>query len=172
MPLRPFPWTCGPGGAITRSNPAIRWPSIARKYHTSSSSIAEANNLASEEVKVGSKLIIPIAPGRQTAETVTYSHRATHYKVRKGDTVYSVADDFEVSSDKLRKWNHLRGTTLAPGRVLLIYKPVDSASPEVTSSSHSSASAKGQKTHKTATASKPATKTQAKTHPSPRSITR
>ena len=139
--------------------------SIARKYHTSSSSIAEANNLASEEVKVGSKLIIPIAPGRQTAETVTYSHRATHYKVRKGDTLYSVADDFEVSSDKLRKWNHLRGTTLAPGRVLLIYKPVDSASPEVTSSSHSSASAKGQKTHKTATASKPATKTQANTTP-------
>ena len=40
----------------------------------------------------------------------------THYKVRKGDTLYSVADDFEVPVDKLRKWNHLRGTALAPGR--------------------------------------------------------
>lgn len=60
--------------------------SIARKYHTSTSSIAEANSLAGNEVKTGSKLIIPIAPGRQTAETAAYSHHATHYKVRKGDT--------------------------------------------------------------------------------------
>ena len=61
--------------------------SIARKYHTPTTSIAEANSLASDEVKVGSKLIIPIAPGRQTAETVAYSRHATHYKVRKGDTL-------------------------------------------------------------------------------------
>jgi membrane-bound lytic murein transglycosylase D len=125
--------------------------SISRKYHTSASTIEEANNLTSEEVKVGWKLIIPIAPGKQTGETVTYSHRATHYKVRKGDTLYTVADDFEVPADKLRKWNHLRGNTLAPGRILLIYKPAGSGSPEVDSASHSSAPAKGKGPHKAAT---------------------
>ena len=83
--------------------------SISRKYHTSPSSIAEANNLAGEEVKVGTKLIIPIAPGKVSGETISYSRHATHYKVRKGDTLYSVADDFEVPAEKLRKWNHLRG---------------------------------------------------------------
>ena len=40
--------------------------SIARKYHTSPSSIAEANSLTGDEVKVGSKLIIPVAPGART----------------------------------------------------------------------------------------------------------
>ncbi len=39
--------------------------SIARKYHTSASSIADANGLTGAEVKVGSKLIIPITPGKQ-----------------------------------------------------------------------------------------------------------
>src|SRR5271166_3160947 len=116
--------------------------SIARKYHTSTSSIAEANSLVSDEVKIGSKLIIPIAPGRQTAETVAYSHHATHYKVRKGDTVYSVADDFEVPVENLRKWNHLHGTALVPGRVLLVYKPASHGSAEVARSGGSSASAK------------------------------
>ena len=96
-------------------------PSIARKYHTSTTSIAEANNLTDDDVKAGTKLIIPITPGR--TQTVAYSQQATHYKVRKGDTVDSVADDFEVPVDKLRKWNHLRGTALTPGRVLVIYKP-------------------------------------------------
>jgi membrane-bound lytic murein transglycosylase D len=128
--------------------------SISRKYHTSTSSIAEANNLSSEEVKVGSKLIIPIAPGKQTGETVAYSSHATHYKVRKGDTVDSVADDFEVPADKLRKWNHLRGTSLTPGRTLLIYKPAGSSGPEVASSRHSSAPAKGKGKTATTTASK------------------
>jgi membrane-bound lytic murein transglycosylase D len=105
-------------------------PSIARKYHTSASSIAEANNLSDGEVKAGTKLIIPIAPGRHDTQTATYSHKATHYKVRKGDTVASVADDFEVPVDKVRKWNHLRGSELTPGRMLVVYKPTSSESAE------------------------------------------
>ena len=41
----------------------------------------------------------------------------------------SVADDFEVPVEKLRKWNHLRGTALTPGRTLVIYKPVARGEP-------------------------------------------
>ncbi len=115
-------------------------PSIARKYHTSTSSIAEANNLTDDEVKAGTKLIIPISPGH--TQTVAYSHKATHYKVRKGDTVDSVADDFEVPVDKLRKWNHLRGTALTPGRMLVIYKPASSESAEADPPERSGAPAK------------------------------
>ncbi|HUI83405.1 MAG TPA: LysM peptidoglycan-binding domain-containing protein [Candidatus Binatia bacterium] len=97
--------------------------SVARKYHTSPSAIAEANNLAAGDVQPGTKLIIPIAPGRHEAETVAYSRHPTRYRVRKGDTVASVADDFEVPVDRLRRWNHLRGNALAPGRTLVIYRP-------------------------------------------------
>ena len=125
--------------------------SISRKYHVSSSSIAEANNLHGEEVKAGSKLIIPIAPGKPAGETVSYSRHASHYKVRKGDTLNSVAEDFEVPPERLRKWNHLRGTTLVPGHVLLVYRPVDSAGPEVASSTHNRAAANGKESHKPAT---------------------
>ncbi len=105
-------------------------PSIARKYHTTASSIAEANNLPGDDLKPGSKLIIPISPGKHDAQTVAYSRRASHYKVRKGDTLESVADDFEVPVEKLRKWNHLRGTALTPGRSLIIYKPTSSETAE------------------------------------------
>ncbi len=138
--------------------------SIARKYHTSASTIAEANSLTGEEVKVGSKLIIPIAPGKPASETVAYSHHATHYKVRKGDTVDSVADDFEVPADKIRKWNRLRGTALAPGRTLLIYKPTTSAGPEVASSGHSKAPAKGKGIKAVSTSKATATAKSAKYH--------
>src|SRR5208283_2320252 len=106
---------------------------IAHKYHTSTGVIEEANDLSSDEVIVGSKLIIPIAPGA-TGDSVAYSRKATRYQVRKGDTVGSIADDFEVPVDKLRKWNHLKGNTVAVGRTLLIYKPLaGSGGPEVAS---------------------------------------
>jgi len=100
--------------------------SIAHKYHTSTSVIEESNTLESDEVSVGSKLIIPIAPG-SAGDTVAYSKKATHYKVRKGDTVGSIADDFQVPVDKIRKWNRLKGNTVAAGRTLLIYKPLEGA---------------------------------------------
>jgi membrane-bound lytic murein transglycosylase D len=119
--------------------------SIARKYHTSASVIEDANNLPSDEVVVGSKLIIPIAHG-QAGDTTAYSKKATRYKVRKGDTVGSIADDFEVPVDKLRKWNHLRGNTVTVGRTLLIYKPLaEGSGAQVASSSNDSTSSKSGK---------------------------
>ncbi len=62
--------------------------SIAHKYHTSPTSIAEANSLSGDDVKVGSKLIIPVSPDRVEGSKQRPTHAvATHYKVRKGDTV-------------------------------------------------------------------------------------
>jgi membrane-bound lytic murein transglycosylase D len=104
--------------------------SIARKYHVSTSSIADANSLSGsvgDDIRPGTKLIIPISPNRHEGSADAYSRKATHYKVRKGDTVASVADDFELPIDKLRKWNHLRASSeLTPGRTLVIYKPTSS----------------------------------------------
>ena len=131
---------------------------IARKYHTSTAVIAEANDLSGDEVIAGSKLIIPIAPGK-AGDTVAYSRKATHYKVRKGDTVGSIADDFEVPVDKLRKWNHLRGDTVAVGRTLVIYKPVgEGTGPEVASAGSDPAPSKSAKNGKSAKSAKSGSK--------------
>jgi len=137
---------------------------IARKYHTSTGVIAEANNLPDDDVRAGSKLIIPIAPGK-AGDTVAYSRKATHYKVRKGDTVGSIADDFEVPVDKLRKWNHLHGNTVAVGRTLVIYKPVgEGTGSEVASAGKDPApSASGKKAKSAKSGSKSAAGTQSAT---------
>jgi len=97
---------------------------IAHEYHTTTSAIAEVNSFdAEDELKPGSRLVIPVAPGRES-ERAAYSRHPTMYRVRKGDTVVSVADDFSVPVAKLRSWNHLSGNSLKPGRVLRIYRPV------------------------------------------------
>ncbi len=70
-----------------------------------------------------SRLIIPIAPSKQT-DTSTYAHTTMRYKVRKGDTVESVAENFGVSAKMLRSWNHLKGSSLAGRKVLYLHLPV------------------------------------------------
>ncbi len=101
--------------------------SIARTYHTNPKAIAEANDLNdgfnNGAVAPESRLIIPIAPGKQ-ANTSTYARATTHYKIRKGDTVESVAQNFGVSAKMVRSWNRLKGSSLAGRRVLYLHLPV------------------------------------------------
>jgi len=102
---------------------------IARQYRTTAASIAEVNNIdRGDDLMAGSRLVIPIAAGRES-QRQAYSKRPTIYKVRKGDTVLSVADDFSVPVEKLRSWNRLKGNTLKAGRTLRIYKPVAGGEP-------------------------------------------
>ena len=120
---------------------------IAQRYRTTSRAIAEANNLEDGELTREAKLIIPVTAGKRGAEvgveSAAYSKRATRYKVRKGDTVLSVADDFSVPVERLRKWNRLKGNQLKPGRTLLIYRPAAGAAASEPSVARRKKSGKG-----------------------------
>jgi len=96
---------------------------IARTYHTTARAISEANNLDGAPLDTEAKLIIPIAPGK-VADRSTYARAITRYKVRKGDTVASVAEEFGVSEKMVRVWNRLKGETLAGRKVLYLHLPV------------------------------------------------
>ena len=105
--------------------------SIGRKYHTTPSAISAANDLrATGTLEPESRLIIPIAPGKGTeANTVSFSKSVLRYRVRKGDSVLSVADDFGVPPERLRQWNHLHGNQLHPGRILFIHRALAETRP-------------------------------------------
>jgi membrane-bound lytic murein transglycosylase D len=101
--------------------------SVARTYRTTSRAIAQANRLdADADLQAESKLIIPIAPGKHatTEDAATYARRATRYRVRKGDTVKSVADNFGVPPIMVRRWNRLKGNSLQGRRVVYVHLPV------------------------------------------------
>ena len=130
--------------------------SVARKYHTTPNAIAQVNNLADGELEADSKLVIPVTGRKLDPAAVTYSRHATHYRVRKGDTVLSVADDFGVPAEKIRKWNRLKGNTLHPGRTIAIYKPLseDAAGPASSSEERHRTASKSAKSKKLQASSK------------------
>jgi membrane-bound lytic murein transglycosylase D len=115
--------------------------SIARTYHTTAKAIAEANNLDDDLVAPDTRLIIPIAPGKYS-EKGSYARAITRYRVRKGDTVETVAENFAVPAKMVRGWNHLKGSSLAGRKVLYLHLPVTPAAGETqVAATHSSKSA-------------------------------
>src|SRR5947209_7094472 len=111
-------------------------PVIAKKYRTTESAIAAANNLAATDLLPESKLVIPVSGSASANGLVAYSKHPSRYKARKGDTVLSVADDFGVPPYQLRRWNHLKGNQLRKGRMLVIYKPLAAGEAEPVVASH------------------------------------
>jgi membrane-bound lytic murein transglycosylase D len=101
--------------------------SVARTYRTTSKAIAEANNLDDDApLPTDDKILIPVAPGKSVSgeETATYARSPIRYKVRKGDTVETVAENFAVPPAMIRKWNHLKGDSLRGRSVLYVHLPV------------------------------------------------
>ena len=100
--------------------------SIARTYRSTPKAIAEANNLEDDLVLApDSRLTIPIAPGKRAiTEEATYARHATRYRVRKGDTVQRIADNFGVPPAMVRRWNHLKGDSLRGRSVVYVHLPV------------------------------------------------
>ncbi len=91
--------------------------SIAKKYRVTAVSIAEANDIERNQALVpGQKLIIPAA--RPVEETKSHLVR---YRVRKGDTLGGIADQFSVTSEDVRRWNGLKSGKVNRGMVLRIY---------------------------------------------------
>jgi membrane-bound lytic murein transglycosylase D len=127
-------------------------PSLARTYHTTVKAIETANHLDStSDLESEARLVIPVAPGKHPAsDTATYARRITRYHVRRGDTVQSVADNFGISAQQLRRWNGLRSTTnsLAGRRILALHLPISPSAYEA-----EVASSRSKKHPKTETAS-------------------
>lgn len=99
--------------------------SIARRYRISVASLAEVNGLeAQARPEVDSKLIIPAVAQPQPALGALVRYRA-----KRGDTVESVADEFNVTVSELKKWNGMRSNRLVAGMRLKIYPGVTGPAP-------------------------------------------
>jgi membrane-bound lytic murein transglycosylase D len=90
------------------------------------SSLARMNNLEIGTTLVkGQHLVIRASARRYRSEGVESGRRVT-YTVRRGDTVYSIAHQFQVSETQLKHWNGINERhQIKAGQRLVMY--VDAA---------------------------------------------
>lgn len=82
--------------------------SIAKKYNISVNDLKNANNLTSNLVQIGQKLIVP--------ETKNYKT----YIVKSGDSLFKIANENKVNVNDLIKLNNLTSSMLKIGQQLLL----------------------------------------------------
>ena len=83
--------------------------SIARRYNTTVNDLININNLTSSTLQIGQQLLIP----NQVNSTNTYI-------VQPGDSLYRIANQFNVTVNDLIALNNLTSTILQVGQVLRI----------------------------------------------------
>ncbi len=86
--------------------------SIAGRYGITVDSLKTANNLTSDNLKIGQKLVIP--------SSSTPSSGSTTYTVKSGDTLYGIASKYGISVDDIKKANGLSSNLLQIGQKLTI----------------------------------------------------
>ena len=85
---------------------------IANKYNTTVEKLKSVNNLKTNTLSVGQKLVIPsISISPEVSDT---------YIVQKGDNLWSIANKFNMTVSELKNLNNLTNNLLSIGQVLKI----------------------------------------------------
>jgi membrane-bound lytic murein transglycosylase D len=114
---------------------------IARKYGVSVTALIQANNnINPRRLMPGMVLVIPYGPSA-SVKSFSYSSPIKNrskiddakvastndpkgiikYRVRPGDTLYSISKKYGVSINQLKEWNNLNSNYIRSGQTLIIY---------------------------------------------------
>ena len=92
---------------------------IAARNGVTVASIKSANGLRGSTIRAGQKLSIP--NGKSVTKTSTGSRNGSiSHRVRRGETLWTIASQYDVSVSDLKRWNNLKSSKLIAGERLSI----------------------------------------------------
>ncbi len=88
---------------------------IANKYNTTVNALLKGNHLANSNIRAGKYILIP------SSLTKDANNMHKLYTVKKGDTFWDIARQFDVRSKDIAHWNNISlNKVLRPGQKLII----------------------------------------------------
>ncbi len=91
--------------------------SIAKKYNTTVDEIKRYNNLKTDLLNIGDRIVIPCNVGNDYKAP---DNNYVSYIVEKGDSLYSIANKFGTTVDKIKELNDLTNNTLQVGTSIIV----------------------------------------------------
>jgi membrane-bound lytic murein transglycosylase D len=96
--------------------------SIARSHGMPVSTLARLNNMGAADTLVKGQRLVIKASARRYRDEGAGSGRRVLYLVRRGDTVFSISRQFQVSVPQLKSWNGLnQHHQIRAGQRLVMY---------------------------------------------------
>ncbi|HEY4492935.1 MAG TPA: LysM peptidoglycan-binding domain-containing protein, partial [Acidobacteriota bacterium] len=94
---------------------------IARRYGVSVNQLCAWNGITSRTtLKLGRSLIVRFSPTTMASNTA--GSKKILYQVKRGDTLYQIANNYNIDVESIRKWNKIAGNGIQPGDRLTIYR--------------------------------------------------
>ena len=86
--------------------------SISKKFGISVDKLKDINNLSGNLLSIGQKLLIK--------DTSSSEDVGVYYTVKAGDTLYGIANEYNLTVDELKSMNNLKSNNLSIGQKLLV----------------------------------------------------
>jgi membrane-bound lytic murein transglycosylase D len=106
--------------------------SISKKYHTSTEAISEVNRLKKNRITPGKHILIPVELAGKTQDLsyLTLIQQGSKqqqilYRVRRGETLGTIARTHNVTISDIRDWNKGLGKTIRAGQKIKLVVDVD-----------------------------------------------
>ncbi len=99
--------------------------SIAKHYGVSVKQITASNSLKNNRVQAGHILTIKILEPSKTTKTASNNNHTAKdktYIVKRGDTLNSIAQKFDVAISDIKRWNKIINSHIQPGHKLVIMR--------------------------------------------------
>jgi membrane-bound lytic murein transglycosylase D len=97
---------------------------VARSYGVSEKQLMQWNRLTKNKVKAGQVLLVnaPVskATSKATKLAAAKAAKLRRYEVRRGDSLSSIAEKFQITVNDLMRWNSLGHNRLKPGQTLTV----------------------------------------------------
>ncbi|MEJ4940778.1 LysM peptidoglycan-binding domain-containing protein [Enterococcus faecium] len=104
---------------------------ISSKYGVTVDELRKQNGIKGDLIHPGQVLVVK--KGMTTSHSTPAGKSGTSYTVKAGDSVWLIANRYDVSMDDLVKWNKIKNYTIHPGQVLTIQTIVSTpAKPAIT----------------------------------------
>lgn len=95
---------------------------IADIYNVSISDIRKWNNLSSNKIVAGKTLKIYSNTTSNTKKVNKTSGNLSYHKIKKGETISQIAEQYNVSISSIKEWNNLPDNNIIAGDELIIKK--------------------------------------------------
>ena len=126
---------------------------IAQKNNTTVAQLKKWNNLKSDKISIGQRLIVRQAPTSTTNQASTSSTKTntqqtitpsiknnsneTTYVVQSGDVLFQIANKYNVTVSQLKEWNNLKDDNIQIGQKIIIRSTNTSSKPATNTSTSS-----------------------------------
>lgn len=99
--------------------------SIAKDFNLTLDELKEMNNMTDNKINFGQEIVVnqsKLSTSKNVSSKSEIKSKPIHYKIKSGDSFYSIAQKYGCTMTEIKDWNNQSGNKLNIGDEIIVYK--------------------------------------------------